>query len=149
MRVIRVALDVPLPRVFDYRCDDASDDDIGLRALVPFRRRQQIGVIVEIAQDSLVSSEKLRNCTQIFREGPKLGPDWIALGKFCSQYYQAALGEVLLGALPPRLKSPVPLPAVPYAYAITDRGRVAIASLSSRQASKRQLLELLKQGTQG
>ena len=36
MGILRVAIDVPLPQLFDYRCDGASPKDIGLRDAVPF-----------------------------------------------------------------------------------------------------------------
>ena len=32
----RVALDVPLAQTFDYACDEATRQDIGRRAVVPF-----------------------------------------------------------------------------------------------------------------
>ena len=36
MNIVRVALDVPVPRLFDYLAPDASESDIGRRVIVPF-----------------------------------------------------------------------------------------------------------------
>ena len=36
MKIVRVGFDVPLDRLFDYRCDDARESDIGARVLAPF-----------------------------------------------------------------------------------------------------------------
>ena len=43
---IRVALDVPLAGPFDYRC--ASPVRVGERVIVPFGRRQLVGVVLSM-----------------------------------------------------------------------------------------------------
>ena len=52
MPVLRVALDLPLHRLFDYSVESASAADIGLRVRVPFGRGERIGVIAEVADGS-------------------------------------------------------------------------------------------------
>ena len=54
MSILRVALDLPLPRLFDYSCTDASTEDIGMRVLVPFGNRQAVGVIVYLSEECVV-----------------------------------------------------------------------------------------------
>ena len=39
MSILRVAFDLPLPRLFDYSCDDATAADIGMRVLRLLRGR--------------------------------------------------------------------------------------------------------------
>jgi primosomal protein N' (replication factor Y) len=49
--VVRVALDLPLRRLFDYRCPDdprLSVADVGCRVRVPIGQRQRIGIIVAV-----------------------------------------------------------------------------------------------------
>jgi primosomal protein N' (replication factor Y) len=48
MTILRVALDVPLPRLFDYSCAGADASDVGLRVIVPFGSRAVVGVIVAV-----------------------------------------------------------------------------------------------------
>ena len=36
MNILRIALDLPLPRLFDYLASDSDESDIGRRATVPF-----------------------------------------------------------------------------------------------------------------
>ena len=52
MPVLRVALDLPLHRLFDYLGESASETDVGLRVKVPFGRGEKLGVIIEVSEDS-------------------------------------------------------------------------------------------------
>src|SRR5471032_2364883 len=85
MSILRVALDLPLPQLFDYRCAEATDTDIGMRVLVPFGNSQAVGVIVGLADTSEISGDKLKSAVRILRETPALGRDWLELVQFCSQ----------------------------------------------------------------
>ena len=51
MQIVRVALDVPLHRFFDYLApagEVLTVADIGVRVRVPFGRQAKIGVVVEL-----------------------------------------------------------------------------------------------------
>ena len=100
MRVLRVALDLPLHRLFDYVVESASPDDIGLRVRVPFGRGEKLGVIVEVLAESDWPLEQLKPAIEIQRDLPPLPVDFFRLCQFASAYYQAALGEVIMQALP-------------------------------------------------
>ncbi len=104
MPVIRVALDLPLHRLFDYLSPAAVLADIGCRVRVPFGRGERIGVIVDIADDSDWPLEQLKPAGEILRDLPPLPTDFFALCQFASNYYQAPQGEVILQALPAGLK---------------------------------------------
>lgn len=145
--ILRVALDVPLPKLFDYRAEDATRADIGSRVLVPFGKKRLVGLIVDVAVDSEVPSSRLRAAEKILREVPPLGREWLDLVKFCSGYYQRPLGEVVAAALPPRLRGARPVPEAPAHLGITPAGAAALAALPGRQRRLRKLLERLVQGT--
>src|SRR5450759_706754 len=100
MSILRVALDVPLPRLFYYICAEASSADIGMRVLVPFGNKQAVGVSVGLADTSEIDSEKLKSAVRILRETPALGRDWLELVQFCSDYYHRPLGEVIFNGRP-------------------------------------------------
>jgi len=108
--ILRVALDVPLPKLFDYRATDATPSDIGRRVLVPFGSKLAVGVIVEIAANSEIPDSRLRPIEKILRDVPPLSRAWLALVEFCSDYYHRPVGEVIMGALPPRLRTARPGP---------------------------------------
>ncbi len=146
MPILRVALDVPLPRLFDYAAADASPSDVGRRIAVPFGRRTLVGVIIEIAAESAVAPGKLRPAGPILDDMPALPAEWLAVARFASEYYQRPLGEVIHAALPTRLRRPLPLRLPPTAYALTDAGRAAV--LPARATAKRAALDLLADGPQ-
>jgi Primosomal protein N'' (replication factor Y) - superfamily II helicase len=51
LHILKVALDVPLDRVFDYRTDKPNTQ-IGQYVVVPFGARKMIGVVVGISDTS-------------------------------------------------------------------------------------------------
>ncbi len=146
MSILRVALDLPLARLFDYRADDAQADDVGRRVLVPFGNKQVVGLIVEVRDTSDFDPAKLRDAKMILRDTPALPESWTALTRFCAGYYQRPLGEVMLNALPPRLRRPTPLGQAAQIFALSEQGIAALAQLPSRQKVKQRILERLSQG---
>ncbi len=109
-RILTIALDTPLDSVFDYRFSPAGDDrsapQIGQFALVPFGRREVIGLIVDIKQTTDVDDARLRDVIAIRTQLEPVGHDWIALCRFAADYYQRPLGEVALPCLPKYLRAP-------------------------------------------
>lgn len=104
MSILKIALDLPIPRCFDYLAPDSSESDIGLRAKVPFGRGFKVGLVVGFMVSSEQPLEKLKAVVAILRDMPPLSNDWLALCEFCANYYQRPLGEVTASALPPMLR---------------------------------------------
>lgn len=104
MSILRIALDVPLSRLFDYRADDVSPADIGCRALVPFGHGQKVGLVLGVAEASEQPVEKLKPVEAVLRTMAPLPAEWIALCEFCARYYQHPLGQVIGFAMPPMLR---------------------------------------------
>src|SRR5712692_5342970 len=146
MIILRVALDVPLPKLFDYRSEDATRADIGYRALVPFATKRRVGVIVDVAAKSEVADSRLRPVEKILRDVPTLSREWLALAKFCSDYYHRPLGEVVMSALPPRLRTAKAIPRDAVDYVLTPAGREALALIPERHKRVRTLLGRLARG---
>ncbi len=110
MKIARVALDVPLAKLFDYACDAVSPPGIGARVVVPFGRRRLVGVVVEIAEETDLDPQKIRQIERVLDDAPDMPVEWLALMRFLSGYYQRPLGETVISSLPPRLRSTKPLP---------------------------------------
>lgn len=142
--IVRVALDVPLPRGFDYLASDATIDDVGRRVCVPFGRGEKIGVILEVLSTSGLPPEKLKPVRAILRDAPPFPPDWLGLADFCSRYYQHPLGEVIALALPPAMRRRDALPRMPdrEIFRITEDGRHALPQLVQRSIAARLLAAL-------
>ena len=77
MRVLRVALDVPVAKLFDYLAEDGAPAEVGDRIVVPFGARQRVGVAVEISDDSSVATAKLKPIARVLADAPRLSADWL------------------------------------------------------------------------
>ena len=104
MKLIRVALDLPLPRLFDYLAEDAQQSDIGRLVSVPFGSGSKVGIVIALSAVTDQPAEKLKAALSILRDMPALPSSFLALCEFCARYYQAPLGEVMAFALPPMLR---------------------------------------------
>jgi primosomal protein N' (replication factor Y) len=102
LHILKVVLDVPLDRVFDYKTDN-PDTQIGQYVVVPFGARKMIGVVVGISDTTSIESKKLKS---IIRLDPEVIFDKksMKLFQFCSDYYHYPLGQTILSAVPSRLK---------------------------------------------
>jgi primosomal protein N' (replication factor Y) len=107
---VRVALDVPLQKLFEYSLPDGIEARIGDRVAVRFGTQEKIGVVVEERVAPEIPVARIKPLTALRDDGPRLPADWISLMRFLSGYYQRPLGETVIGALPPRLRSIKPLP---------------------------------------
>jgi primosomal protein N' (replication factor Y) len=102
--IVRVALPVPLPQVFDYTAENVSAGDLGRCVRVPFGRGEKTGLIVALPDVADLPVERLKPVIAIQRDAPALPADWLAMVEFVARYYQHPLGEVVAMALPPRLR---------------------------------------------
>ncbi|MCC6210291.1 MAG: primosomal protein N', partial [Burkholderiales bacterium] len=110
MRVLRVALDVPVAKLFDYLPLAGTQAAPGDRVVVPFGARERVGVVIEVANGSDVARARLKPVARMLGDAPHLSADWLEQMRFLSAYYQRPLGETVIGALPPRLRSGKPMP---------------------------------------
>src|SRR5687767_10650539 len=108
--VARVALDVPLPKLFHYVVAEAMQVRAGDRVIVPFGARQRIGVVIETSAASEVPAQRMKSIAALRDDAPTLSADWLELMRFLAAYYQRPLGATMISALPPRLRSIKPLP---------------------------------------
>ena len=106
----KVALDVPLARLFDYAVPEGMSVAPGARVMVPFGARQKLGIVVHTDQPSELPAARMKTLAAVRDDAPPLPADWLELMRFLSSYYQRPLGETIISALPPRLRSARALP---------------------------------------
>lgn len=147
--ILKIALDVPLDRLFDY-LSDGLIVQIGQRVLVPFGRRSQIGIVVGVADSSEFAIEKLKPITQAFTDEQPLDAQMLNLVKFSADYYQYPFGQALLAALPARLRQIAPaVSRKQFAYQLTDLGQQAdVEHIAKRQRVLRSVLAALQTAKQ-
>ncbi|OOF62301.1 primosomal protein N' [Rodentibacter sp. Ppn85] len=105
MKIVRVALAVPLPRLFDYLAPDDTALVVGARVLVPFGRQKRVAIVVMFPTESDVAEEKLKKIIAPLDRGSLFSSvtlDWLY---WAANYYQAPVGEVLFQALPVKLRN--------------------------------------------
>ena len=142
--ISRIALDVPLRRLFDYLIPAGAAAPLpGCRVRVPFGRRSLIGVVVENACESTVPEAKLKPITALVDTIPVLDAQVLALVRWASDYYHHPIGEVIASALPKALRAGASAVALEAVWRPTPPGRAALAEgRLARAPAQRQVLEL-------
>ena len=151
MNFVRVALDVPLSTLFDYSASAITREDIGRRVLVPFGKKIAVGIIMELADTTTLAPQRVRRVLSVQRDVAPLPEDVLKLLRFCSAYYHHPLGEVVLNALPTRLRRRQLLKLDAHkAFRLTTAGRDRDpATLPSRAKIKREILNALHNDSDG
>jgi primosomal protein N' (replication factor Y) len=134
--VLRVAVDAPLSRLFDYLPPAGELPRPGCRVLVPFGRRKLTGLVMEVGAGSDVPAEKLRRALQVLDQAPLFHEPDLWLIRFTSDYYHHPIGEVVAAALPAAMRRGKPLHFVVQAVALTDDGAAADLALLVRTAPR-------------
>jgi primosomal protein N' (replication factor Y) len=147
MRVVRVALDVPLPTLFDYQCPVDAPMSVGQRVLVPFGRGRKAGVVVQTDVEPQIARERIKPVGHVFHDEPALDADVMELLLFSSDYYHHPVGQVVMGTLPQLLRrARLPKAAAARAYRLTPAGRaLELARLPQRAVVRRRLLAALSE----
>jgi primosomal protein N' (replication factor Y) len=140
---LRVALPVPLPRLFDYLPPaDASPVAVGQRVRVPFGPRELCGLVIEHAQAE--PGVALKSVLAVLDDAPLLHGELLTSLRWLAGYLHAPLGEVLATALPALLRRGEPLPEIAqYGWRLNAAGHTALASM--RAGKPKALAQWLEQ----
>lgn len=140
--ILRVALPVPLPRLFDYLPPpglDAAQLAIGQRLRVPFGPREACGLVV--GHGEAEPGVELRTALEAPDAGPLLHGELLASLRWLAGYLHAPLGEVLAAALPAVLRRGEPLPDIRrHGWRLSEAGRTALPAM---RAGKPKVLAML------
>jgi primosomal protein N' (replication factor Y) len=143
--VLRVALDMPLRRLFDYLPPASGVPvEIGSRVRVPFGRQRLVGVVMEGADSSELPASRLKPVLDVLDPEPIFDAAALELLRWASEYYHHPIGEVIAAALPKALRVGAPAIAAEEKWVATEEGRQAVVKEEPRRAPKqRALLGLL------
>jgi primosomal protein N' (replication factor Y) len=137
--ILRVAVNAPLSQLFDYRPPpDASPDALrpGCRVSVPFGRRRECAMIVELGDSSELPATKLKFAHAALDDEPLLNDADLWLVRFVSDYYQHPIGEAVAAALPALLRQGKPLYPVVEHISLTNEGANAAAGELTTKAPR-------------
>lgn len=107
-----VLLDVPIAPVFDYRIPSELQADLapGDWVVVPWANRQRVGVVAARSSRPGVEEARVRELIMRLDDAPRLDAAWLAHGRFAADYYHCHPGELLVPAMPKRLRRVPPAP---------------------------------------
>jgi primosomal protein N' (replication factor Y) len=109
--ILEIALATPLRRLFDYlppQGIDATALQVGARLVVPFGRREVVGLLLATKTHSDVEPGNLKRATAVLDTAPVLSAAMIELCRWSASYYLHPLGDALFHALPPPLRKERP-----------------------------------------
>ena len=141
--VLRVALPVPLPGLFDYASSaQVGPEAIGCRVRVPFGSRELVGVVADVGPPAGGVAD-LRSVLEPLDPVPLFHGELLGSLRWLARYTHAPLGEVFATALPATLRRGEPLPDTrAWAWQLTEAGRTARDRLRAGSGTRR-LADLL------
>lgn len=103
-----VAIAIPIRQTYEYLIPEDMPLLIGSRVKIPFRRKETIGVVLDIKKTTDFPVEKLKPITELLDASPIFSPLIFKLCQWAADYYQHPIGEVFLNALPVLLRQGKP-----------------------------------------
>jgi len=151
--VFRIALPVPTRGVYDYlppSKNPSASPQAGLRCLVPFGKRQLVGVLVSVKQGSELAENRLKKVVECLDDQPLIDSSTLKLLQWASDYYHHPLGEVMLMAFPNLLRGNVAVPSSEQTlWSLTESGKSIDPETLKRAPKQVELLDRLRNSVDG
>ncbi len=153
--ILRIAIPCPLYGLFDYRLPEQLPMHRivpGMRVLVPFGKRQLIGIIIEQAEHSDLTPGKLRSVISFPDTKAIFSTETLALLQWAAQYYLHPPGDAIQTALPVYLRHPNHCYAPPddeKPWQVVSTTADTLQQLQRRAPRQHQLYQLLATCPQG
>jgi primosomal protein N' (replication factor Y) len=142
-QTVRIALNRPLRRLFDYTVPEGLSLERGQRVRVPFGRQSLTGMVVDlnITPPPGIALKPVQGALEGY---PLLRPETFKLMRWAARYYQHPLGECLFAALPTALRRgrPAQLHTETFWHSFPN---TAAEPLPKQAKKQRELLDWLQQ----
>lgn len=104
--ILSVALPTPLRHLFDYLPPAEYDGlfEPGMRIMVPFQKRQIIGVIIAVSDKTTLKPSQLKTAIAILDTKSIIAEEIMTLISWASHYYHHPLGDIYASVLPALLR---------------------------------------------
>ena len=147
-QVLRIAIDLPLRTLFDYRAPPAKAPDglqPGVRLWVPFGRRRVVGILVATSATTEVPEARLKAAIALIDEEPVLDARLLDLLLWSADYYRYPPGEVIAAALPGPLRLGAPALENRPRWTLTEAARTGqLPTLGARATRLREMVGFLQ-----
>jgi len=144
--VIRVAIQRPIYKLLDYRCDFALRPKVGCLLKVPLSNSVVVALVVETNIES--EFKNLKEVVEILDDDPLIDDEMMTLLNWASNYYFYPLGEVLFHALPVALRKGKQKPKLRI-WQASRIGQTFNLDDLKRAPKQQSLLKLLQKGEIG
>ncbi|QJC36259.1 primosomal protein N' [Enterobacteriaceae endosymbiont of Donacia cincticornis] len=105
MKIIKVVINNPIiNNKFDYLLPENVIISIGCRVLISIKKKNYIGIVIQIASSSKKSMDKLKYISKILDKKSIFNPLILNFAKKISQYYQYSIGSILFQIIPSFLR---------------------------------------------
>jgi len=146
--ILRIALPAPVYGLFDYLpAKNTATPALqpGQRLLVPFGRTERCGILVEVTDNTSIARNRLRAVRAVLDDTPLMDQEHLEYLRWVAGYYHHPVGEVLLSALPVRLrKGKPPLLSRPDRVRLLDADTQTLAGLQRRAPRQWQVMKWLE-----
>lgn len=101
-KVLRVAVNTPLRRQFDYLSPANFEAALipGMRVRVSFGKRELIGLILSIHNESELDHDELKTVVEVIDEAAAIDEHLLKICHWAAAYYHYPIGQVLYHVLP-------------------------------------------------
>jgi len=141
---------VPLVRTFDYLLPaNSTTPQVGARVKVSFGNRKLVGIVCALKDTSDWDIAKLKPVIEVIDQrnsGVVIQPAMDKLLRWCSQYYQHPIGEVLSTAIPAKLRKGEPneRPTLTH-WQLTEAGQETDPHTLKRAPKQQAMLKFMQQ----
>ncbi|WP_434358036.1 primosomal protein N' [Parasalinivibrio latis] len=143
--IARVALPVPLDKLFDYRLEPGQQPSAGTRVRVPFGKQTKVGVVVSTGNTSDWPLGELKPVTEILDDEPLWPSSLYKLLTWAAGYYQYPLGDAFSVVMPSLLrKGRAASLKGERLWKLTESGREQSVTALTRAPKQARLLTLLR-----
>lgn len=103
--IVKVAVTGPFLTPLDYSYAGAAPIAAGMRVRVPFRRQTRIGLVMAVDAQADTDLSKIKPLVEVLDEAPLFSARELTFLNWAAQYYHEPIGEVMMTALPKRLRA--------------------------------------------
>ncbi|MRX28269.1 primosomal protein N' [Kangiella sp. HZ709] len=100
LRLVKVAVPVPLRRLFDYQYNAQQTPVIGGRVLVPFGSQKLVGYVLGFTDQTEIATHKIKHISKVIDSQVLIDKELFGFITWSAQYYQHPIGEVFSACLP-------------------------------------------------